>query len=438
MGVSPLGVLGTACILVMFLAALALAAGPEGAASRPVERKAPPVTALDLSGRAFTGKLVQVDVPGVIRLDVSGKPIEIPAGNVIWLGFDLRPDTDPRLVQWFSDPPAPVRGKPKSAVRVRLVLRDGQVLSGLLQDPRKTDALAIDHRLLGSIDLPFGQLKGIRIQVDAEDSATRKITASAGPPAAFDVIWLANGDRIEGILRSLASDKASIELASGQLTQMPTASVQVVRLAEVAGPTSATASQRTGASAWLCLPDGERIVTAKLGWDREHAAITITWQGRAITLSAGDLVGIEPAAGNRQWLTDLSPARYEHQPLLAPLLRWQADANASGTPIFWNARAVLHAVGMPAGSTIRYDLGGGYTRLVVWPILDDSTIPGGSCNARIVADGHPLWQGTVKAGSSTSASIDLSGKRELILQVEAGEGGDVLTRFVWAWPVLVR
>jgi hypothetical protein len=124
--------------------------------------------------------------------------------------------------------------------------------------------------------------------------------------------------------------------------------------------------------------------------------------------------------------------------VVAPLLSWQADATARGAAIYCNAQPVLHGIGMPAGSTIRYDHHGGYTKLVVWPILDDSAAPGTSCKARILVDGQPAWQGTIKALTPLqSVTISLAGKKELTLQVEPATT-DVLARFVWAWPVVAR
>jgi ribosome maturation factor RimP len=99
---------------------------------------------------------------------------------------------------------------------------------------------------------------------------------------------------------------------------------------------------------------------------------------------------------------------------------------------------VLRGLGTPSGSTIRFDLGGAYTKLVVWPILDDSSGPNVSCKARILVDGQLAWQGTIKSLTSPQAvTTNVAGKKELTLQVESA-AGDVLTRFVWAWPVVTR
>jgi hypothetical protein len=439
-GFAPWSAFGLAlivCLLVSLLAAPALPAELPIVATQPAGGNAPSVTVLDLSGRTFRGKPVQLDIPGGIRLDVAGKLLEIPAGQLAWLGFDLRPRAAANVVQWFSDPPVPIREKPKPIIHVYLELRDGQELWGPLHDAAKPDSLAIEHRLLGNLDLPFAQLKEIRIQSGAENPPTARALA-ATRPSSFDVLWLANGDRIEGILRSLGGEQASVELASGQIVKMPSASVRVIGLTEVASPASGPSS-RAAAAAWLHLRGGERVVSAKIGWDAQKAAITFAWQGRTIIVPADDLIGIEPIAERWQWLSGLAPSSYEHHPVLAPSLRWQADRSAGGEAILCDASPVLHAIGMPAGSTIRYALDGAYSRLVVWPILDDSAGAGGSCTVRILLDGQRVWQGPARAGGLPPAlNVNVAGKRELVLQVEAAEGGDVLQRFAWAWPILQR
>jgi hypothetical protein len=423
-------------MLVAWAGAPVSAAGSDAPGSRPAGRNAPQVTVLDLSGRTSKGRLVQVDLPGAIQLDADGKLAEIPAGQFVWLGLEPPPPADPVVVQWFSDPPVPIRDKPEPAVHVRLDLRDGQVLAGMLRAMTKPDTLAFEHRLLGRMDVPFNQVGRIRVQTEPPGPSTRVILPE---PAAFDVLWLANGDRVEGILHSVDSDEIVVELASGQQVRTPTRSAQVIQLAAVPAPTTAAASRPAPMAAWLRLRDGQRIAASRVGWDPAGPAATFPFQGRPIVVPAGQLEGIEPVTVKWQWLTDLPAAGYEHHPGLAPPLKWQVDATAAGSRIYCDGSPVPHGLGMPAGSTIRFNLGGAYSRLLVWPILDDSAGIDGLGKARILTDGEPQWEGTVKAlARPTAVVMDLAGKRELVLRVEPSDGGDVLTRFVWSWPVLVR
>jgi hypothetical protein len=424
-----------ACLSVALTCAPASAGDAEGPASRPVPSNGPPVTVLDLAARTTSGRLMQIDLPGTIQVDAGGKVLETAAGQAIWLGFELWPQAEPQVVQWFCDPPVPIRDKPEPAVQVRLVLRGGQVLFGALREPLKPDSLTIQHRLLGSMDLPFDQISEIRLESDPA-AAHRAIASTTG---AFDVLWLANGDRVEGILRSMGADQLTVELASGQHVRMPTRAVRLIQLAAVSSPATATDSRPAPVLAWLRLRDGQRIAASRIGWDPAHLAVTFAFQGRPIVLPAEQIAGIEPVTTKWQWLTDLPPAGYEHKPLLAPFLKWRIDLTAAGTPVWCNGSPVPRGLGMPAGSTIRFDLGGAYSRLLVWPILDDSSGPAGSCTARILVDGKPQWEGTVKSfARSAGVIVDLADKRELVLHVEPADTGDVLTRFVWAWPALVR
>lgn len=423
-------------VLVALAGPLVSAAEADAPASGPAGRNGHAVTVLDLTGRMTTGRLERLDLPGTIRLDVDGKALEIPGQQVIWLGFELAPQAEPPLVQWFSDPPVPIGDKPAPAVQVRLDLLDGQVLLGVLKDPEEPDSVAIEHRLLGTFDVPFKQVRRIREQTEPSGPPTHAIRAA---PTAFDVLWLANGDRVEGILRSVDSNEIAVELASGQPVRVPTRSVRVIQRATVRAADTAVASQPAGVSARLRLRDGQCISTSKVGWDSARQVAAFTFQGRPTLLPADLLEGIEPVTGKWQWLTELPVAGYEHQPVLAPFMKWQVDATAAGSRIYCRGSPVPHGLGMPAGSTIRFDLAGAYSRLLVWPMLDDSTRTAGSCKARVLVDGKPQWEAVVKPRVQPHAVlVDLAGKRGLVLHVETADDSDVLTRFVWAWPVLVR
>jgi hypothetical protein len=413
-----------------FVLTCLLAAAPMTASAQPA------VTVLDLSGNIVSGRLVQMDLPAGMHLDVAGKPVVVPGAQLIWIGFDRQPRADVKIEQWFAEPPPPSRKKPEPIVPIRVTLRDMQVLHGTLREPAGPDTLSLEHRLLGDLDLPLAQAKEIRIQPASAGFSPGRPLAKAAPTS-FDVLWLSNGDRVEGILHSLGRDQSAIELASGQPARMPTASVRIVRLAAVPAPTTAPASQ-PAASASLRFRNSERIIASKIAWDTGQAVMKFEFRGQTFTVSISELAGIEPITNKRQWLSDLQPVHYEHQPRLAPSLSWQADATTRGAPIYCNDQPVLRGLGMPSGSTIRYDLNRTYTKLTVWPILDDSADPNVSCKARILIDGQPAWHGEVKALTPPrSVTINLAGKRELTLQVEPA-ADDKRSRFVWAWPVMAK
>lgn len=427
-------------VLLTFLACYATLASAQ--TPLPASASPPRAVLLDLTGRTLTGQLVKADFAGAIHIADNGKPTIVPAADVIWLGIDAQPQTDPRPVPWFADDPLPGRPAPTPLLHITAILRTDEVLVGHPAADSAPDALLLEHPLLGRLSLPFAQIRQIRLTTDPAGLPSRGRPAASPPMAALDLVLLANGDRVEGIVRAIGPKQVVLESAEGERRELPADSVRAVHLAEVPAAASAPAS-RTQPSrqpeAWLHLRSGEAIRTRGLVYDPARAGVTFTRQGQPVSVPLEGLTGIEPISPRWQWLTALSPSRYEHRPLLAPSLQWQADATCTGSPIRCDGQPVLHGIGVPAGSTLQYDLAGKWRSLIVWPMLDDSAAQAGPCAASIRVDDREAWKGSIKpATTQPAAVIGLAGKHDLLLQVDPSPTGDVLTRFVWAWAVVVK
>jgi hypothetical protein len=416
----------------------ALAEPPEGT---PQTQKAPEVFALDAGGRMLTGRLATADLAGSIQLACDGKPVIVSSADVIWLGVDARMRSDPRPLPWFAEEPLQGRAAPKPPPVVRVLLRDGQVLEGTPGE-EAVDTLVLEHSLLGRLALPFGQLRQVRFGRGSADWFSRK-AAAWRQDGSLDVVLMTNDDRLEGIVRMIGPKQIVLESAAGDRKELPSDSVGVVQLAEVPAPAIASApasqSQRSRrAEAWLRLRSGEAIRVQDVGYSPAGATVTFARQGRPGTIPLAELIGIEPVSPRWQWLTAIRPSRYEHRPLLCPTLMWQVDTTCTGLPVCCAGQAVPHGIGAPVGSTLRYNLDGSWRSLIVRPVLDDSAGKVGACTAVIRVDGREVWKRSIRAKAMQVAFIDLSGKRELSLEVEPAQAGDVLGRFAWAWGALVK
>lgn len=404
---------------------------------------APEVFVLDAGGRMLTGQLATADLAGAIQLISGGKPITISSAGLIWLGIDARMPAEVRPLPWFAEEPLPGRAPARLPPRVRATLRDGQVLFSPLVGDAAADVLCLEHPILGRLTLPFGELKQVQFEQAGGSASARKATASQ-PAGPLDTVLMSNGDRLEGIVREVSPKQVVLESAGGDRRELPSDSVRLVQLAEVPAPASASApsvQSQPGrqVDAWLHLRTGETILAHDVQYDAAQAAFAFAYRGRSVVVPPAELVGIGPVRPGRQWLTAIRPTRYEHRPLLSPTMMWQADATCTGLPIRWAGRPVPHGIGVPAGSTLRYDLDGSWRSLIVWPMLDDSAGKAGSCSAAIRVDGKEAWRGSIMPLTTQPAVVvDLSDKHELTLQVEPAQSGDVLTRFVWAWAVLAK
>lgn len=428
----------TACAMMLIAASSMAASVPSTLPAR-----GPHVVMLDVTGRRLAGQIVKADFARAIQLNCEGKPAIAMATDVIWLGMDLQaPPDEARPQPWFTEEPLPGKTPPKSAPRVQATLRDGQVLVGTLGEDT-ADALAVEHPLLGRWVLPFTELRQVCIGTGASQDAR-----STGPepesPGMLDQLDLINGDHVEGIVREVGTERVILETAEGQHNELSIESVRAMQFAEVPAPaaSSAPASQphsRPPGQAWLYLRTGERLLGSSIVYSPEKVVFAVLYRGRQISVVPAVLVGIAPVSVRWQWLTVLAPQSYVHRPVLAPQLPWRADATCLGSPIYCLGQPVLHGIGVPAGSTLRYGLTTHWRTLVVWPAMDDSAGSVVTCRASIEVDGRQLWKGSVQALTTQPAAVvPLTGKHQMILAVEPGPTSDVLGRFIWAWAALVK
>jgi len=418
-------------VMVLLWPAAGFSAEPSG----PVQ-----VSVLDLSGRLQSGGLVRADLASSIRIEAEGRSIDIAPSEVIWLAVDAGLQSPVVAAPLFAAAAGSGESQPDAPIWAEVRFGDGQVVVGQPAAAADEEALSLKHALLGSLAFDLSRLSRLLIRSGPSPAARGAEPSLRVEPGPLDVLVLANGDALRGIVRSIGPRRVEVELPSGGPVRLPTRSVRIVRFANVTWPESVSASQPARQpAAWLHLGSGEVIKVRGAVLDGRRREGRFLLQAGPKTVPLAEVIGIEPVSESRQWLSTMRPSRYEHRPLLGPRLKWRADATALGGKIRCGGRRVLRGVGVPSGSDLHYPLGGRWSRLIVWPLLDDSAGRIGRCKAEIVVDGRPRWSGTVKAGRWPSAVVlDLAGARDLLLRVEPAEGADILDRFVWAWAVLVK
>ncbi len=416
-------------------------AAPEVASPPRPKPPIPRVHVLDLAGHSFTGQLTKADLADAVQLVCDGRPVSIPAADVIWLGIEDQPDTSARSEPWFAEEPLPGKAASSPPPQIKVLLRDGQVLICSVSE-QFADTLVLEHRLLGRVVLPFSQVAQVDLDASPTEESSRD-TSSRQPAGMLDQVDLANGDHLEAIVRGIGPRQVVVESPQGDRSKLDRDAVLAVYFAKVpvaAGSSQAAQSQSVRPFyAWLRFRSGERILATNVTYDSSQPAMSFVYHGRTASVPLIELLGLDPVSPRWQWLTVASPKRYEHHPQLAPHMTWQADATVVNTMVRNDNLPVLHGIGVPAGSTLQYDVLRGWRSLIVWPMFDDSAASDAACKASIAVDGRQVWQRTVKACSTQPAAIvGLYGKHDVSLQVEPVQQGDILDRFVWGWAVLAK
>lgn len=295
----------------------------------------------------------------------------------------------------------------------------------------------------GELRLPLTALRLIWLAdpANSDDSAQlrRRLLAEERDR---DVVWLRNGDVLEGTLVGL--DRPGPEAAKALLrldVNGKEVTVERNRVAVVALNTElALVPRPRGPYGRLILDDGSRLslTSARL----ENAVLRgETLFGASVRVPVSQLVALDLRQGRAIYLSDLKPRRYEHTPYLGIRYPYMADASVAGRDLRLAGGTYDKGLGLHSQSSISYDLAG-HRRFQALVGLDEQTGRAGSVRIKVLVDSKMRdlgWDQELTAADGTkSVDLDVQGAKELTLVVEFGRGGDVQDHVNWVDARLIR
>lgn len=271
-------------------------------------------------------------------------------------------------------------------------------------------------------------------ELDAEKLRRRLTTGKR----TSDTVCLRNGDIIAGILTSLDADNAVIEVDKRRVT------VKTPQLAYIAFNTElADVLRPKGTYARLILRDnrpgrGGRLSITSASADETTLTGTTVF-GARLRVPLGDIISLEPQQNNFVYLSDLKESRYLFQPFLDASWPFALDCNVAGHDLRLAGSTYDKGIGMHSHSRLTYRLSAAYQRFEAMAGLDDKDGRGGAVRLRVLADGRPLLDRTVTSrDDAVSIRLSVKGVRELTLEVDFGQNGDVRDVVDWTDARLVK
>lgn len=209
------------------------------------------------------------------------------------------------------------------------------------------------------------------------------------------------------------------------------------------------------------LPEGTRVLIDLAGGGRltanlaglEPGGVRVRTAGEEELLLPPGLVAELLVDNGRyaflSWLAiDAGPPRSPFDPPGAePLgMVWphRLDRAVDGQPLRAGGRDWARGIGVHAPSRLAFDLGGAWGQLRLAVGLNDpprGTAARGSVRYRVLLDGNKVWESQLlRTGDAVLAPppIDVSGARELILEVDDGGDGPIMDRANWLRPLLLK
>ena len=295
------------------------------------------------------------------------------------------------------------------------------------------EALAWAEPLLGVVPVPLAQL----------------VAMGRGPSAAVpdertkqDVVTLANGDAVAGVVSGVGGGKLTVQSADGGATDVPLANVARVAFAATGGPMPAA----PGHGFRVRLSDGSAVTAVAFTVDGATASLTPAGRGaKPVALRLADVAAVDQLDGPVGWLSSREAAESVQVPYVGGAPAWPArfDAAVDGSPLAFAGRAFDHGIGVHAYSRLTFAVDPGWAafrtqyaidgRRDVPRLLADVTV-------RIKVDGRVVHeQRDVRAGVlSPVVRVDLAGAKALTLECDYGSNGDTQAHLNWLQPALLR
>lgn len=291
----------------------------------------------------------------------------------------------------------------------------------------KGDNLIWENPLLGEMSIPLKQVSAIAL---AEETS---LPASPAGSRTEDVIQLANGDSIRGIIAELDNNGISIQPTGGASTKVPLDSIRRIHFAVLGA--SGTAKRERGFH--ILLGDRTSLTAARV--DLRGSVFSIAFpDGSKRDLPAAAVRSIEQVNGPVTWLSSLAPSESLNKPFLQRAWPPRMDRSVDGEPLRAGDRTYARGIGVHSYTKLDWTIDPAFkafrTRYAIagdWPYAN--------VTVRILLDGKVVYEkADIRSGPiSEPIIIPIQGQKTLSLEVDYGQNYDVQDRFNWIEPAFL-
>ncbi len=263
-----------------------------------------------------------------------------------------------------------------------------------------------------------------------------KAAPNLDQPRTDDLVMLANGDSLKGLVADIGKDKLKVN-ANGADVELAYENIDYVHFALAGKPQAAT--QRAFR---IRLTDGSLLTATAAQSEGDKLALAFADKSKAeLPLSA--VVGIEQLNGPVSWLSSRLPDAAVQTPYFGGT-PWptRMDSTVAGRPITFNGRTYSRGIGVHAYSRLDYVLDGSYEALrAQYAIASDGPTQFADVTVRIKLDGKVVYEAPhIRAGTlAPLVVVDIpKDARKLTLEVDYGDANDTQDHFNWIEPALLR
>ena len=384
---------------------LILAVGPHPAGPPASSEPAGPVVTLEtISQGNLTGALLGIAEGGMVLVgQASGLVARVPLEEVVELA--LRP---PDRV-----PPAETAGT--------LFLATGGRVRGRITASDKT-GVTFESSLWGRATIAFDRLLAYlpprpEAPPEKHKALVDELLAGTGKQ---DLVYLANGDRMPGVIEMLSPGQV---IVSGALGRREYTGAEVTAIAFSRDHLQRRLPETVYTV--LTLADGS-VLAARI---KSMSGGTFTLEALAgfdLTLRAERLSRLQVRNGRVVWLSEVEPARVSYVPYYNRVWPMRRNLSVWGRPLTIRGQTFASGLGLASRTTLAYRLDGKFDRLEAQAGIDDETGGKGRATLTVITDGRRAVNRALTGGQPAAAlNVPLADVKELLIIVDFGDDTDI-------------
>lgn len=386
---------------------------PETPTSQPVSTQTASLTTIE--GDRIEGEWLGIEGQRV-RLGVSGRVRE----------FDL---DDLMLIQWSQSGNAS-----RDPSGIIALLHDGSRLHGAIGGGGEK-ALTLLAEGFGRIELPFRQIRLLKLAPDTVDDAERAIDAAlAKPDPAHDrLVYVRdqNVTTVPGVVVAIDENGGSFLWRSRRIPIDPEQAYAIIFAhdQESARVLPATCALTSGSVVSGTLVGGSagRIRIERRGSD-------------PLELPIDAVESIRVHSQRVQYLDELQPVDYRFEPFGITEWPYRMNRSVTNRPLRVGDRTFERGIGMHSQSELTFETTEPFSKLAATIGIDEAAGAGGNVQFQILGDGKLLYESGPVTGDDQPLDIlvQLAGTRRITLRVTYGENLDAGDQADWADIRLIR